>query len=65
MAAGRPPDRSQLHGRRFRWPDIPLALEVHRWHGLPQTRQNRPEHRALLHDLQAHGNVGVLDMALS
>ena len=58
--------RGYLVGEAFSMADIPLALEVHRWHGLPQTRQSRPNIERWYSALQARpATVGVLDMALS
>ncbi len=58
--------RSFMVGEAFSMADIPLALEVHRWHGLPQIRQSRPNIERWYASLQARpGSVGVLDMALS
>lgn len=58
--------RSFLVGEAFSMADIPLALEVHRWFGLPQTRQARPNIERWYSALQARpASLGVLDMALS
>ena len=58
--------RSCLVGEAFSMADIPLALEVHRWFGLPQTRQSRPNIERWYASLQARpASLGVLDMALS
>lgn len=58
--------RGYLVGEAFSMADIPLALEVHRWHGLPQTRQSRPNIERWYSALQARpATVGVLDMPLS
>ena len=58
--------RSFMVGAAFSMADIPLALEVHRWFGLPQTRQARPNIERWYSSLQARpASLGVLDMALS
>ena len=58
--------RSFIVGEAFSIADIPLALEVHRWFGLPQVRQRRPNIERWYASLQARpGSAGVLDMALS
>ena len=58
--------RSFMVGEAFSMADIPLALEVHRWFGLPQTRQARPNIERWYSALQARpASLGVLDMALS
>ncbi len=58
--------RSFLVGEAFSMADIPLALEVHRWFGLPQTRQSRPNIERWYASMQARpASLGVLDMALS
>ena len=57
---------SFMVGEAFSMADIPLALEVHRWFGLPQTRQARPNIERWYSTLQARpASLGVLDMALS
>ena len=57
---------SFMVGEAFSMADIPLALEVHRWFGLPQTRQTRPNIERWYSTLQARpATLGVLDMALS
>ncbi len=58
--------RSYMVGERFTVADIPLACEVHRWFGLPQTRQNRPNIERWYDNIRARQpSMGVLDMALS
>ena len=58
--------RSFMVGEAFSMADIPLALEVHRWHGLPQARLSRPNIERWYGALQARpASLGVLDMALS
>lgn len=58
--------REFMVGERFTMADIPMACEVHRWFGLPQTRQSRPNIErwyAGISDRQT--SKGVLDMALA
>ena len=58
--------RSFMVAERFTMADIPLACEVHRWFGLPQTRQSRPYVERWFESLQARqASKGVLDMVLS
>ena len=58
--------RSFMVGEAFSMADIPLALEVHRWFSLPQTRQARPNIERWYSALLARpASLGVLDMALS
>lgn len=58
--------RSFMVGERFTMADIPLACEVHRWFGLPQSRQSRPHIERWYDSLCARqASKGVLDLALS
>ena len=58
--------RPFVGGERFGMADIPLACEVHRWFGLPQTRQSRPYVERWYEGVWARqASKGVLDMALS
>ena len=58
--------RHFMVGDRFTVADIPVACEVHRWFGLPQTRQSRPHVERWYASLCARqASKGVLDMALS
>lgn len=58
--------RSFMVGERFTVADIPLACEVHRWFGLPQSRQSRPHIERWYDSLCARqASKGVLDLALS
>jgi glutathione S-transferase len=58
--------RSYMVGERFTVADIPLACEVHRWFGLPQPRQSRPNIERWYDSIRARQpSMGVLDMALS
>jgi len=53
-------------GEHFSMADIPLACEVHRWFGLPQPRQSRPNIERWYKAVCArHASKGVLDLALS
>ena len=53
-------------GEHFSMADIPLACEVHRWFGLPQPRQSRPNIERWYKAVSArHASKGVLDLALS
>lgn len=53
-------------GEAFSMADIPLACEVHRWFGLPQPRQSRPNIERWYKAVSArHASKGVLDLALS
>jgi glutathione S-transferase len=59
-------NRAFMVGDRFTVADIPLACEVHRWFGLPQTRQCRPHIERWYESLRARqASKGVLDLALS
>ena len=58
--------RSFMVGERFSMADIPLACEVHRWFGMPQTRQSRPHIERWFDSLRdRQTSKGVLDLALS
>ena len=58
--------RSFMVGERFTMADIPLACEAHRWFGLPQPRQSRPNVERWYASMCARPtSKGVLDMALS
>lgn len=53
-------------GERFTVADIPLACEVHRWFGLPQPRQSRPNIERWYDSICARqASKGVLDLPLS
>ena len=59
-------NRAFMVGDRFTVADIPLACEVHRWFGLPQQRQSRPNIERWYDSLRARqASKGVLDLALS
>ncbi|MEP6965302.1 MAG: glutathione S-transferase, partial [Polaromonas sp.] len=46
--------------------DIPVACEVHRWFGLPQARQSRPNIERWYESLyNRQASKGVLDLALT
>jgi glutathione S-transferase len=58
--------RAYMAGERFSMADIPLACEVHRWFGLPQPRQSRPNLERWYAGICARqASKGVLDLALS
>jgi len=58
--------RSFMVGERFTMADIPLGCEVHRWFGLPQTREKRPNIERWFAALAARPAAkGVLDLALT
>lgn len=58
--------RSFMVGERFTMADIPLACEVQRWFGLPQTRQSRPNIERWYANISARQtSKGVLDLPLS
>ncbi|MBC7599835.1 MAG: glutathione S-transferase [Polaromonas sp.] len=58
--------RHFMVGDRFTVADIPLACEVHRWFGLPQVRQSRPNIERWYASICARqASKGVLDLALS
>ncbi len=58
--------RKFVLGQRFTIADIPLACEVHRWFGLPQTRHSRPHIERWFEGVSARqASKGVLDLALS
>jgi glutathione S-transferase len=58
--------RRFMLGEHFSMADIPLGCEVHRWFGLPQSREKRPNVERWFADLCARStSQGVLDMALS
>ena len=58
--------RKFVLGQRFTIADIPLACEVHRWFGLPQTRHSRPHIERWYEGVSARqASKGVLDLALS
>ena len=58
--------RPFMLGDNFTMADIPLGCEVHRWLGLPQTREPRPHIERWFASLLARPAAkGVLDMALT
>ena len=58
-------NRIFMVGERFTMADIPLGCEVHRWFGLPQTREKRPHIERWFAALLARpATAGVLDLAL-
>lgn len=53
-------------GEQFSMADIPVACEVHRWFGLPQARQSRPNIERWYESLyNRQASKGVLDLALT
>ena len=53
-----------MAGDAFTMADIPIACEIHRWHGLPLERPARPHLERWYRGIQAHpGSRGVLDIA--
>jgi glutathione S-transferase len=55
-----------MAGEHFTMADIPLGCDVHRWFGLPQPRESRPNIERWFQALTARqASTGVLDMALS
>lgn len=58
--------RTYMVGEHFSMADIPLACEVHRWFGLQQPRQSRPNLERWYAGISARqASKGVLDLALS
>jgi glutathione S-transferase len=58
--------REFMVGDSFTMADIPLGCEVHRWFGLPQPRQSRPNIERWYAGISARQtSKGVLDMALA
>jgi glutathione S-transferase len=58
--------RAFMAGDAFTMADIPIACEIHRWHGLPLERPARPHLERWCQSLLAHpASRGVLDVALS
>jgi glutathione S-transferase len=58
--------RAFMAGDAFTMADIPIACEVHRWHGLPQARPGRPHLERWYRGILAHPAArGVLDLPLA
>jgi glutathione S-transferase len=58
--------RAFMAGDAFTMADIPMACEVHRWHGLPQARPGRPHLERWYHSILVHPAArGVLDLPLA
>lgn len=59
-------NQSFIAGEQMSMADIPIACEVHRWWGLPQSRPSWPHlERWYAHMRQHPGSAGVLDLPLS
>jgi glutathione S-transferase len=55
-----------MAGAAFTMADIPIACEIHRWHGLPLPRPARPHLENWYQGILAHSaSRGVLDLPLS
>jgi glutathione S-transferase len=55
-----------MAGHAFTMADIPIACEIHRWHGLPLQRPDRPHLEHWYQGILAHpASRGVLDLPLS
>ena len=55
-----------IAGNQFSMADIPIACEVHRWFGLPQTRLPRPNVERWYQTVSSRpASKGVLDLQLS
>lgn len=55
-----------MAGDAFTMADIPIACEIHRWHGLPLQRPQRPHLEHWFQGILAHpASRGVLDLPLS
>lgn len=58
--------RAFMAGDAFTMADIPIACEIHRWHGLPLERPARPHLERWYQSILAHpASRGVLDVSLS
>jgi glutathione S-transferase len=58
--------RAFMAGQAFTMADIPIACEVHRWHGLPLQQPARPHLERWYSGVLAHpASHGVLDVPLS
>ena len=58
--------RAFMAGGAFTMADIPLACEIHRWHGLPLDRPARPHLERWYGAILEHAaSRGVLDAPLS
>jgi len=55
-----------MAGDAFTMADIPIACEIHRWHGLPLERPERPHLQRWYQGIASHpASLGVLDLPLS
>lgn len=58
--------RAYMGGDSFGMADIPVACDIHRWFGLPQTRPELPHLERWYAQIQARpGTRGVLDLPLA
>jgi len=58
--------RAFMAGDAFTMADIPIACEIHRWHGLPLKRPERPNLDRWYQGILSHTAArGVLDLSLS
>ncbi|MDF2463163.1 MAG: yliJ [Ramlibacter sp.] len=58
--------RAFMAGNAFTMADIPIACEIHRWHGLPLKRPERPNLDRWYQGILSHTAArGVLDLSLS
>ena len=58
--------RAFMAGDAFTMADIPIACEIHRWHGLPLQRPDRPHLEHWYQGIVSHpASRGVLDLPLS
>ncbi len=59
-------DRAFMAGNAFTMADIPIACEIHRWHGLPLQHPGRPHLEQWYQGILSHpASRGVLDLPLS
>ena len=59
-------NRLFIAGEQMSMADIPIACEVHRWWGLPQSRPSWPHLERWYAQMRQHpGSVGVLDLPLT
>jgi glutathione S-transferase len=59
-------DRAFMAGESFTMADVPIACEIHRWHGLPLERPARANLERWYQSVRTHAaSRGVLDVPLS